>query len=195
MVIGVDGSRAFGKDRTGTENYSYQLLKALAKIDTENSYLVYVRPSTTVIAKQEAGGLIPLKKGIQNKNQMDPQIKFEDDKKNGSSGPESGMTSKQSGMTIKGWPDNFQFKILDYKRFWTQVGLSLRTFKDNLDILFVPSHTLPIIRNPKIKTVITVHDLGAEYLPKLHQLKQQLYLKYMTHKQLKGATKIIAVSK
>ena len=43
MIIGFDGSRAFIKQKTGTENYSYQLLKALAKIDQKNTYIVYLR--------------------------------------------------------------------------------------------------------------------------------------------------------
>ncbi len=43
MVIGFDASRVFEKTRTGTEEYSYQLLKNLAKIDQENYYIVYCR--------------------------------------------------------------------------------------------------------------------------------------------------------
>ena len=142
MIIGFDGSRAFTSSRTGTENYSYQLLKALAKIDRKNTYIVYLRPSSR------------------------------DD-----------------------WPDNFQFSILNFQFLWTQVGLALQTFKDKLDVLFVPAHTLPIIRKPGLKTVVTVHDLGSEYLPQIHQLKQRLYLSYMQKHQLKSATKLIAVSK
>ena len=34
MKIGIDASRAFGKERTGTEEYSYQLIKNLAMMDT-----------------------------------------------------------------------------------------------------------------------------------------------------------------
>lgn len=144
MIIGFDGSRAFLKERTGTENYSYQLLKHLAKIDIENHYLVYIRPGVYV--------------------------------------------------DLKEWPSNFQFSILNFQFLWTQVGLSLQTFKDNLDLLFVPSHTLPLFRKPGLKTVTTVHDLGVEYLPKMHQLKQRLYLDFITRFQLKTATKLIAVS-
>jgi len=144
MTIGFDGSRAFGNKRTGTENYSYQLLKALAKIDHNNSYIVYVRKLPTVNYKL---------------------------------------------------PTNFLIKKISWPRLWTQGGLAVQTFKDDLDVLFVPSHTLPIIRRPGLKTVMTVHDLGAEYLPKMHQLKQQLYLKYITKYQLRSATKLIAVSK
>lgn len=98
-------------------------------------------------------------------------------------------------ITAKDWPSNFKFIIIPYPRLWTQFGLAKQTFTDKLDVLFVPSHTLPIIRKPGLKTVITVHDLGAKYLPKMHQLKQQLYLKFMTDVQLKTASHIIAVSK
>lgn len=144
MVIGFDGSRAFAKDRTGTENYSYQLLRVLAKIDRNNQYIIYLRTQ---------------------------------------------------GVPLQGWLDNFQLREIHWPRFWTQAGLALQTFKDKLDILFVPAHTLPLIRKPGLKTVITVHDLGSEYLPSMHQVKQRLYLSFIQEYQLKGAFKIIAVSK
>ncbi|KKR87108.1 hypothetical protein A2617_00725 [Candidatus Daviesbacteria bacterium RIFOXYD1_FULL_41_10] len=146
MIIGFDGSRAFLKNRTGTENYAFQLLTHLAKIDHKNIYKIYLRPPAT------------------------------------------------QGESLRGWPPNFQFSVLSIKYLWTQFGLAKQTFIDKLDVLFVPSHTLPVIRNPGLKTVITVHDLGSKYLPKMHQLKQQLYLKFMTDIQLKTANHIIAVS-
>lgn len=153
MVIGFDGSRAFNKDKTGTENYSFQLLKALAKVDEQSSrasrtkknyYIVYLRTQ---------------------------------------------------GLTLQEWPRNFHFKIIKWPRFWTQVGLAKQTFQDKLDVLFIPAHTSPLISKPNLKTVVTVHDLGSEYLPSMHQLKQRLYLSFMQKYQLKTATKIIAVSK
>ncbi len=143
MIIGFDGSRAFSKDRTGTENYSYQLLRALAKIDKKNSYLIFLRP----------------------------------------------------GVKVEDFPKNFYFKTINWPRFWTQGGLAKQTFHDKLDVLFIPAHTSPLFHKPGLKTVVTVHDLGSEYLPKMHQLKQRLYLKWITHYQLKHATKLIAVSK
>lgn len=146
MTIGFDASRAFVEGRTGTENYSYQLLKHLSHIDIQNSYLIYIRESQKLKVKSQK------------------------------------------------WPSNFEFKVIDMPRLWTQVGLAFRTWFDPLDVLFVPSHTLPLLKKPGLKTVITVHDLGAEYLPAMHQLKQSLYLNFMTHHQLKTATHIIAVS-
>ncbi len=143
MVIGFDASRAFSKERTGTENYSYQLLKNLIKLDKGNLYKVFIRPGAKI------------------------DLKF---------------------------PLNFQVELIDFPRLWTQAGLAMETFQTKLDVLFVPSHTLPLIRKPGLKTVVTVHDLGAEYLPQMHQVKQRLYLNWMTRFQLKSATKIIAVS-
>lgn len=144
MVIGFDGSRAFVPERTGTEKYSYELLKSLAHIDHKNTYIVYLRPDSQV--------------------------------------------------DLKDWPENFQFKVLNYPRLWTQAGLALQTFTDKIDVLFVPAHTLPILRKPGLKTVMTVHDLGAEFLPTTHQLKQRLYLGFITKYQLNCATKLISVS-
>lgn len=147
MVIGFDASRAFAAHRTGTENYSFQILTHLAQIDLTNTYHIFFRP-----------GNLPYP-------------------------PPSH------------WPGNFHFQLLPYPKLWTQFGLAKETFFDRqLDILFVPAHTLPLIRRPGLKTVITVHDLGAEYLPTLHQLKQRLYLGFMTHYQLRSASHLIAVS-
>lgn len=143
MVIGYDGSRAFSLNRTGTENYSYQLIKALAKIDKRNKYLVFVR----------------------------------------------------NRVLTNEFPDNFHFIIINWSRLWTQGGLAVKTFQQELDVLFIPAHTLPIIRKPGLKIIVTVHDLGSEYLPKMHQLKQRIYLSFIQRYQLKTATKIIAVSK
>ncbi len=147
MIIGFDGSRAFTKNRTGTENYSFQLLKHLARVDHTNKYYIFLRPDS------EAGN--------------DPETH---------------------------WPSNFELVTLPYPRLWTQLGLAKETFTRKLDVLFIPAHTLPLIRQPGLKTIVTVHDLGAEYLPKTHQLKQRLYLNLMTHYQLKSATHLIAVS-
>ncbi len=149
MVIGFDGSRAFQEGRTGTENYSYQLLKALAEIDQKNTYRVYLRSQTITDAIVQV---------------------------------------------IDGFPGNFQFKKVTWPRLWTQGGLAMQTFKDKLDVLFVPAHTLPVARKPGLKAVITVHDLGSEYLPSMHQVKQRVYLGFMQKYQLQTATKIIAVS-
>jgi glycosyltransferase involved in cell wall biosynthesis len=42
MVIGIDASRANRKNKTGTEWYSFYLIKNLAKIDNNNRYVLYL---------------------------------------------------------------------------------------------------------------------------------------------------------
>jgi glycosyltransferase involved in cell wall biosynthesis len=175
LVFGFDGSRAFLSKRTGTENYSYQLLLHLAKIDQTNTYYIFLRPGNNIGGDGEWGA--PLSTRSDNED-----IEWGCEP----AGPQS--------PKLLGWPKNFHFVTIPYPRLWTQMGLAQQTFRENLDVLFVPSHTLPLIRKPGLKTVITVHDLGAEYLPKAHQLKQRLYLKLMTDYQLQSATQIIAVS-
>lgn len=160
MVIGFDGSRAFVTGRTGTENYSYQLLKALAKIDRKNRYMVYLRPNYSSIPHR----LVQERRYPKNINIF--------------------KESSRLHSNSKSWPKNFRFKTINWSRFWTQGGLALQTFKDNLDVLFVPAHTLPVVRRPGLKTVVTVHDLGSEYLPSMHQFKQRVYLGFMQKYQL-----------
>ncbi len=41
MVIGIDASRADTIEKTGTENYSFNLIRHLAEIDKSNSYILY----------------------------------------------------------------------------------------------------------------------------------------------------------
>ena len=129
MHIGIDASRAFLKERTGTENYSYQLIEALAKIDREGNYRLY-------------------------------------------------LTNRQNNYHKL--PPNFHFKIISWPRFWTQGGLALECLKTPPDVLFIPAHTLPILRRPGLKTIVTIHDLGAEFLPEHHQFPKKLYLNKST---------------
>lgn len=48
MLIGIDASRAFVRERTGTENYSYHLIKNLLKLDRSNYYIIYIKRSGKV---------------------------------------------------------------------------------------------------------------------------------------------------
>lgn len=102
---------------------------------------------------------------------------------------------KGSENKFRQFSRNLTVVPINFPYLWTQMGLASQTFKDPLDILFVPAHTLPLIRRPRLPTVMTVHDLGVEYLPASHQLKQQLYLKFITRFQFKTASHLIAVSK
>ena len=110
MLIGFDASRAFAAEATGTENYSLNLLRALAKVDRVNRYRVYLRGSQFRVHSSQ-------------KKTVNRELSTDNFK----------------------WPSNFEFVRVWPRRFWTQVGLAWETWKNPVDLLFVPAHTLPIL--------------------------------------------------
>jgi len=148
MRIGIDVSRAFANQKTGTETYSYQIVKHLLTLPEarEHEWVLYVRPNS----------------------------KFE----------------------IKNFKlnSNLKLKILNYPRLWTQFGLALSTWTDELDVLWIPAHTLPVFRKPGLKTVVTIHGIEYEWLPAYENWLQRWYLPLSTQYAVHSAHKIIAVS-
>lgn len=138
MIIGIDASRANRPHKTGTEWYSYHLIRELAILDRDNQYILY---SDTPLL----GGLADLRPV-----------------------PSAGNTQSKPRVDAAGWQriesphGNFRAKILKWPLlfFWTQGRLSLEMFKRETNALFVPAHTLPFF-HPK-KAVITIHDIGFE---------------------------------
>jgi glycosyltransferase involved in cell wall biosynthesis len=128
MIIGIDASRAFIKEKTGTENYASNLVKKLIELDKKNQYRLYSR------------------------------------------------------------------KNIPWRRLWTQGGLALECLLHPPDILFIPAHTLPIIRRPSLKVIVTIHGLEYEYLPQYYQFPQKLYLNKSTEYAVSQANHLIAVS-
>jgi glycosyltransferase involved in cell wall biosynthesis len=144
MVIGIDASRISKEDKTGTENYSLNLIKAIAAIDRKNHYVLYFNNIPRFFEISQP---------------------------------------------------NFSAKVISAPRFWTQGRLAFECFIRPPDVLFVPAHTIPVIRRPRLKTVVTVHDLGAEFLAEYHKFPQKLYLNWSTKYVAEHATHIISVSK
>lgn len=50
MIIGIDASRAFGGDRTGTENYSYHLITQMVRLPEAKShtFVLFTRPNAVI---------------------------------------------------------------------------------------------------------------------------------------------------
>jgi glycosyltransferase involved in cell wall biosynthesis len=134
MKIGIDASRANRLRKTGTEWYSYYLIKNLARLDSKNEYILYVD-------KPVVGGLLDL---CSKKDDINNKIEFD----------------KKGYQKIKSPYNNFKVKILKwpFNNFWTLGRLTLEMIFNAPDILFVPSHTLPLV-SPK-KTVNTIHDVA-----------------------------------
>lgn len=149
MVIGIDCSRAWQKDKTGTENYSYHLVTQILLLPEAKAhvFVLFIRPKSVI--------------------------------------PES---VRRSNVVIQ--PIKFRY-------LWTQVGLAAATWtsKPRLDVLWVPAHTLPVFRRPKLKTVVTIHGLEYRWLPEYRNWLQRWYLPLSTIYATRAADRLIAVSK
>jgi len=140
MKIGIDASRANLDHKSGTEWYSYYLIRWLAKLDSENQYILYTD-------KPLLGGLLDLTTTQHfDDSNINDEIKFDDD----------------GYQILKSPHNNFRAKVLNwsYRNFWTQGRLSWEMLVKRPDVLFVPAHTMPII-HPQ-KTIVTIHDIGFE---------------------------------
>ncbi|NOX60956.1 MAG: glycosyltransferase family 4 protein [Chloroflexi bacterium] len=82
--------------------------------------------------------------------------------------------------------------VLPGRRLWTHAKLGPHTRRHPPDVLFVPSHVLPLIGPPR--TVVTVHDLGYEYFPDAHPWRERQYLRWSTRRHARVATHILADS-
>ncbi|MBI4975277.1 glycosyltransferase family 4 protein [Candidatus Peregrinibacteria bacterium] len=85
-----------------------------------------------------------------------------------------------------------QLKIIKAKRLWTILGLSKELKKNPVDVLFVPSHVLPLVL-PK-KSVIMIHDTAFMHLKKSYSWTAYKYLEWSTKFAVKNASKIIVPS-
>lgn len=196
MLIGIDASRANYKHKSGVEWYAYYLIRHLARIDKNNEYILYADKPLT-------GGLSDLTK---------PDY-----------APYADICNSPGGwQEIKSPHGNFRAKILKwpFPYLWTQARLSLEMAVWHPDVLFIPSHTLPLI-HPRA-SFVTIHDVAFEKEAKLYQrekmgprrtLARRLvnlgvnivtagkygadtldYLRWSTRFGLKNARKVIAVS-
>jgi glycosyltransferase involved in cell wall biosynthesis len=193
MIIGIDASRANRSHKSGTEWYSYYLIKELAKIDSKNQYVLYSDQPLR-------GGLLDLTSDNPSQDRLDFEI------------------DKHGYQKLISPHNNFQGKVLSWplKFFWTQGRLSWEMFTRKPDVLFVPAHALPLI-HPK-KSVVTIHDIGYKedknlyskekigYEPRAwdwlilsltggkHRATSLDYLDWSTNFALKSAAKIITIS-
>ena len=154
MRIGIDASRAFVENPTGTERYSHEVITRILALPEarEHEWVLYTKGH-----------------------------------------PER---SEGSRLDSSPWAQNDKVRVVNIglRYLWTQVGLAARTWIDRLDVLWVPAHTLPVLRKPGVKTVVTIHGIEYEYLQAYENALQRWYLPLSTKYAVLTADKIIAVS-
>ena len=84
-------------------------------------------------------------------------------------------------------------RILSFPRLWTHVRLSAEMLVHPPDVLFVPSHVLPLY-HPR-RSVVTVHDLGHHYHPEAHTARQRWYLEWSTRYHVRTSAHLLADSR
>jgi len=143
MLIGIDASRANRGHKSGTEWYSYYLIKALAKIDSKNEYILYTDQPLI-------NGLLDLACTEATCRRTD--VEYDADGYQKLISPHHNFKAK-----VVNWP---------LKYFWTLGALSWEMLTKKPDVLFVPAHGIPLIH--PAKTVATIHDIGFKQEKKLY---------------------------
>lgn len=89
-------------------------------------------------------------------------------------------------------PENIVKKIIPLPYFWSSIGLSWEMKWHSPDILFVPSHSLPLIRPSK--TAVIIHDIGFIDFPDNYSKKQHSHLVQTTTSDIKNSSIIFVPS-
>ncbi len=171
MIIGIDASRANREHKTGTEWYSYYLIKQLAQIDSKNQYILY---SDKPLNK----GLSDLLSTFADDNLVEPKF------------------DKYGYQIIKSPHNNFKAKILrwPFSYLWTLGRFSLEMMFRRPDVLFVPAHTIPLI-HPK-RTITTIHDIAFMRTDNIYQSEVSLVQNSAIFKKISGfLVKIITLGR
>jgi glycosyltransferase involved in cell wall biosynthesis len=143
MLIGIDASRAVVAQRTGTENYSLYLIRALLEVGSSHRFRLYFNRA-----------------------------------------PPDGLFVQDEQVT---------WRVMPFPRLWTHLRLAWEVMWHPPDVLFVPSHVLPVI-HPR-RCVATVHDLGYLHHPWAHTRRAAPYLDWSTRFNVRAAARVIVDSR
>jgi glycosyltransferase involved in cell wall biosynthesis len=83
-------------------------------------------------------------------------------------------------------------RLIRLPRLWTQLGLSAEMLRAAPDVLFVPSHVLPLV-TPR-RSVVVVYDVGHRFFPRAHTLSEWLYVEWAIRRHVRVASQLITIS-
>lgn len=75
---------------------------------------------------------------------------------------------------------------------WEQIYLPVYLRKENLDLFFSPSYTIPFFIKEKV--IVTIHDISYEVNPMWFPLREALILRFLTRLSIRKADAIITIS-
>lgn len=82
--------------------------------------------------------------------------------------------------------------VIPFKRLWTQIRLSFEMLIRPTRVLFVPSHTLPLI-HPR-RSAIMIHDVAFRHFPESYTWFARTYLHFSTWYACKFARLVLTCS-
>ena len=83
-------------------------------------------------------------------------------------------------------------RVIRLPRLWTQLGLSTEMLVSPPDVLFVPSHVLPLVT--PARSVVVVYDVGHRFFPRAHSVAEWLYVEWAIRRHVRTATRLITIS-
>jgi glycosyltransferase involved in cell wall biosynthesis len=83
-------------------------------------------------------------------------------------------------------------RVIPFPRLWTHLRLSWELLHHPPDVVFVPSHVLPLWT--PVPSAVTIHDLGYLHFPSAHPLRQRWYLDWSTRHSTRMADVVFADS-
>ena len=91
---------------------------------------------------------------------------------------------------------NFSLRHIPFPRLWTHARLSAELALHPPDVLFVPAHVLPlgVLLRWRMRTIVTIHDMGYMRFPESHTPAQRRYLRLSTRWSARAASQLIAIS-
>ena len=89
-------------------------------------------------------------------------------------------------------PSSVHWRGIPFPRLWTHWKLGRTLRRERPDVLFVPSHVLPV--GLRIPEAVTIHDVGHRYERKAYSTAAWLYLELTTRYMARRASRLIAVS-
>lgn len=101
------------------------------------------------------------------------------------------LNAHASSDTVRYWSRMTETRPIPVPRLWTHGRLSTEMIQRRPDLLFVPSHVVPIIHP---RTVVTIHDLGYLWYPELHPAGQRRMLDLSTRWSARAARHVIVPS-
>lgn len=91
-------------------------------------------------------------------------------------------------------PSNWRHTLMPWRHlpFWTQCRLSLELTIHRVDLVFLPTHNVPLLHPRRV--VATLHDIGFERHPELYPVSQLRYHRPMARRAVRAAGRVLTVS-